>query len=319
MESVLYLQKADVIDQHRAMVQARLDASYPGIQITYASDANSIPETEFPIVIAPTLPWLPQALEKTSGLKWVHFLSSGVEKIWDMPFDWSQIEITKSTGIHGPQISEFVIGAMLHFAKRFDAFVAQSQKRDWSRYWLSELSDCHAMILGSGHIGEWVAKRCKDFDMHVTAVKRSPASVPYADLCIGNDDLMRHLKDVEYLVVCLPLTEESRGLVGKEVLSALPEGAVLIDVSRGGVVDEMSVANALSDGHLKGAALDVFEVEPLPEDSPLWSRSDVLLTPHVSGTSPRYIERALDVFLQNLDAWKARETMVTPVDKVLRY
>ena len=147
------------------------------------------------------------------------------------------------------------------------------------------------------------ARRCKAFDMRVIAVTRSGHTVKGADLSLALSDARAMLPETNYLVVCVPLTDETRNLVDGGFLGPLAPGAVLVDISRGGVVSAEAIISALDSGILRGAALDVFEEEPLPPASPLWGRPDILVTPHVSGTSPHYLSRALDVFSKNAAAW----------------
>jgi len=319
LSRILFLQKAAVLAQQEEKVRATLDAALPEVEVICASAPEDVSEQPFEAVITPTLPWLPQAMARLQGVEWVHFLSAGVEKIWDMPVDWSGLTLTKSSGIHGPQMSEYAIGALLYFAKGFDRFVEQSRTRQWQRCWLDELTGQMLMVLGGGAIGALVGERARSFGMRVIAVKRHPDPQDWADLTVDFDAARAHFGAVNALVVCVPLTDETRGMVDYTLLSALAPGAVLVDISRGGVVLGDAVADLLDVGHLRGAALDVFETQPLPETSRLWNRPDVLLTPHVSGTSPHYLDRALRVFVANALAWRAGQPMQTPVDQTARY
>lgn len=319
LSHILFLQNAAVLSQQAAQVQAAINDALPGVEVICASAPKDVPQQRFDAIITPTLPWLPQAMARAQGVEWVHFLSAGVEKIWDMPVDWSSLTLSNSSGIHGPQMSEYAIGALLHFAKGFDRFIEQSRARRWQRFWLDELTGQTLMVLGGGAIGAMVGERARLFGMRVIAVKRRPEAQDWADLTVDFETARVHLGTVNALVVCVPLTEVTRGMVDHALLSALAPGAVLVDISRGGVVLGDAVADLLDAGHLRGAALDVFETQPLPENSRLWNRPDVLLTPHVSGTSPHYLERALAVFVANARAWRAGEAMMTPVDQAKGY
>lgn len=319
LKRILFLQNAAVLSQQAAQVQAALTEALPGVEVTCASAPEDVPEERFGAIITPTLLWLPQAMERVQGLAWVHFLSAGVEKIWDMPVDWSSFALSKSSGIHGPQMSEYAIGALLHFAKGFDRFIEQSRARKWQRFWLDELAGQTLLVLGGGAIGKMVGERARAFGMRVIAVKRRPEPQGWADLTIDFDTVHAHLGEVNALVVCVPLTEATRGMVDHALLAALAPGAVLVDISRGGVVLGDAVADLLDAGHLRGAGLDVFETQPLPESSRLWNRPNVLLTPHVSGTSPHYLNRALHLFIENARAWTAGKALPTAIDQASRY
>jgi phosphoglycerate dehydrogenase-like enzyme len=312
---VAFLQKPEVLDGQREWVVAYLQDAFPGLRVTAAGSAEELPEgLRVDAVIAPTLPWLPAALKRLGRVGWIHFLSAGVERIWDMPFDRAGVLLTKSSGVAAAPMSEYALGAMLHFAKSFDRFVAQAREGRWERAWLDELTGRLLMILGMGHIGAMLAQRARVFGMRVVGVQRSPRPVEGAERCIGFDEVVDWLGETDYLVVCLPLTPETRNRVDAAFLAALKPGAVLVDISRGGVVVEQAVVDALASGRLRGAALDVFEREPLPADSALWGDPRVLLTPHVAGTTPYYMERALEVFVENARRLMRGEPPATPVD-----
>lgn len=320
VKNILYLQKPEVMDQHRNEVAAFLEDELPDVTILFASQPDEVPQSALvDVVIAPTLPWLPDALDRLAGYQWIHFLSAGVEKIWTMNFEKQGVLLTKSSGVHGPPMSEFAIGALLYFAKSFGRFHDQSKEHRWERIWLDELTGQQLTILGAGHIGQSLASRAKAFGMSVVGVVNQPRSLQSVDRVISLDELSVELLRTDVLVVCLPLTPHTKGLVDKALISQLKDGAILIDISRGGVVKATDVIDALDHGSLKAAALDVFETQPLPEDSPLWGRDDVLLTPHVSGTTPHYLRRALEVFLSNVKALKRGEGAVTSVDLARGY
>nr|WP_282103404.1 NAD(P)-dependent oxidoreductase [Halomonas getboli] len=203
---------------------------------------------------------------------------------------------------------------MLYFAKDFGHWTRAAERPHWKRRWLGELTGARVTILGMGRVGGMVAERCAGFGMRVGGVRRTPGDVGAWAEALSPAGLEDALAETDFLVVCLPLTEHTRGRVDAALLGRLPRGAVLIDVSRGGVVDEDALVAALETGQLGGAALDVFAQEPLLASSPLWGREDVLLTPHVAGTTPYYLERALALFLDNLRALEERGVPVTPVN-----
>lgn len=311
---ILFLQKAEVLEQQKGQVSRQLGQALPEACITFAGCAEEVPEgAEFDAVITPTLPWLPEALARLASYRWIHFLSAGVEKIWAMDFDKASPLMTKSSGVHGAPMSEYAIGAMLYFTKEFGRFHQQARHREWQRAWLGELTGKQLTVLGLGHIGQSLARRAKAFDMVVAGTLRQLRPLEHVDRVVSLEDIDGELATTDFLVCCLPLTDETQGLVNAELLGKLKPGAVLIDISRGGVVKGDAVIDALDAGILKGAALDVFEQQPLPDDSPLWQREDVLITPHVSGTTPHYLERALNVFVDNHRALVCGVALITPV------
>jgi phosphoglycerate dehydrogenase-like enzyme len=290
------------------------------VRIAFAGAVEEVPPGEhFDVLLAPTLPWLPDVLRRAGSVRWIHFLSAGVDKIWELDFDKQAVLMTKSSGVHGPAMSEFAIGAILFFAKQFGRFWEQSREHVWQRAWLDELTGRTVTVLGLGHVGQAVAQRAAAFGMHVTGMDQSPRAVPGVQRVYAIDSLGDALSEADYVVVCLPLTSATRGLIDREAIGRIRRGGVLVDISRGGVVCQDAVLEALDAGQLSGAALDVFEEEPLPADSPLWGRPDVLLTPHVAGTTPRYLQRALDVFLANAERLLRGEPPLTPVDVAAGY
>lgn len=314
IQRVLYLQIAEVLVQQQALVSGALQAALPEAEIVFAGSVEAVPNhAAFDVVITPTLPWLPAALAKLDGYRWLHFLSAGVEKIWEMDFDKTGTLMTKSSGVHGAPMSEYAIGAMLYFTKQFGRFHDQARQAIWERTWLGELSGCQLTVLGLGHIGQSLARRAKAFDMQVVGTQRTPRAIEGVDRVVALEEIGAELAQTDFLVVCLPLTDATRGVVNDQLLAQLKPGAVLVDISRGGVVSGEALLRALDNGTLKGAALDVFEQQPLPAASPLWKRSDVLITPHVSGTTPFYLERALDVFVDNLRAYQQGQPFTTAV------
>lgn len=317
---ILYLQKAKVLEQQREVVSRLLNDELPEAEIVFASDAESVPRgTVFDVVIAPTLPWLPDALHRLDGYRWIHFLSAGVEEIWQMDFDKTHTLMTKSSGVHGAPMSEYAIGAMLYFTKQFGRFHDQAKCALWQRSWLGELTGCQLTVLGLGHVGRSLARCAKVFDMRVVGTRRTLQSVEHVDRVVPMAALEEELARTDFLVVCLPLTEDTRSLVNDRFFASVKPGAVLVDISRGGVVQGDAVLRALDSGILKGAALDVFDQEPLPRDSPLWLRDDVLITPHVSGTTPFYLNRAIDVFIKNASALSSGKNLISLVDVQKKY
>lgn len=312
---ILFLQKAEVLEQQKAQVVKQLGSALPEAQITFAGSAAEVPEgASFDAVITPTLPWLPEALARLTDYRWIHFLSAGVEKIWAMDFDKTRPLMTKSSGVHGAPMSEYAIGAMLHFTKQFGRFHDQARRAEWQRTWLDELTGKQLTVLGLGHIGQSLARRAKAFDMQVAGTLKHLRPLEQVDRVVAMEEIAPELARTDFLVCCLPLTDETQDLVDTEFLARLKPGAVLVDISRGGVVKGDAVIQALDAGILEGAALDVFEQQPLPADSPLWKRDDVLITPHVSGTTPHYLERALDVFVHCLRAFQSSEPIRNKVD-----
>jgi phosphoglycerate dehydrogenase-like enzyme len=319
IKRILFLQKAEVIDAQAEFIIPRLKEHFCDAEICLACSVEKVViDDEFDLIITPTLEWLDEALAKLRRYNWIHFLSAGVDKIWNMSFDKETPILTKSSGVHALPMTEFVLAVMLYFTKKLGVFKAQSETKSWERHWLDELNGKRVFILGLGRVGGSVAERCSQFGMLISGTSRQNLPTAFVEN-VGQGDITSVLNKTDFLVVCLPLTKNTKGIVNEEFLKSLKPGAVLIDVSRGGVVCESAVLEALESKHLSAAALDVFETQPLPEYSKLWGREDVLITPHVSGTTPHYLSRALEILIENHKSMKLNGSLITPVDTHLGY
>lgn len=191
----------------------------------------------------------------------------------------------------------------------------QQQAHRWERFAGSELSNHTLGIVGLGKIGQEVARAAKTFDMRVVGNRRSPAGpVPYVEELYGPDQLPEVLSQSDFLCLSTPHTEETEGLIGAKELAMLPKGTVVINISRGAVMDEQALIDSLRSGHLGGASLDVFAKEPLPSDSPLWSMENVFVCPHSASTSARENERIVKLFCENLTRYLAGEPLLNALD-----
>ena len=235
--------------------------------------------------------------------------------------------MTTASGIHATPISEYVIGAMLAFAKGFPKAFRAQQERAWRPFWPEEVEDKTVGVLGVGAIGARVVKLAKALDMRVLALRRSAdrrltgdeAGLPGVDEMLPPSDLPYLLAESDYVVVALPLTPESRGLIREPELRAMKSNAVIVNIGRGAIIDEAALIRALKEGWIAGAALDVFQQEPLSAESELWGLDNVILTPHISGGTPRYMERAVGLFCDNLRHYLADDPLRNIVDPARGY
>lgn len=265
-------------------------------------------------------------LEPPRRLRWIHTGAAGVASLLHPELVSSDIVLTNSAGIHAPPIAETAIGMMLHFARGLDHAIHAQQRAEWvtepferTDSGIRELAGATLGIVGYGGIGREVARRARGLGMRVAAVRRTPAEGDIAEMITGDDALERLLEMSDVIVISVPSTPQTRGMIGAPELKRMRRGAILINVARGDVIDEAALLDALQRGHLRGAALDVFTVEPLPPESPLWSRSNVLITPHVSATSPRYWEREGDLILDNARRYVAGAELTNVVDTAAGY
>lgn len=268
-------------------------------------------------------------------LRWVHSGAAGVGSSLYPAMQQSDVAFTNSAGIHGPPMAESVVAMLLHFFRGLDLAVAAQRNARWgSRAFyeeetpVRELSGATVGVLGYGGVGREVARRLRALGCRVVGLGRTPRSLgqgAFDDLgveCLdpgAQGSLTTLLRQSEALVVTVPETPETHGLLDAAALATLPKGAVLVNVARGGVIDEGALIGALQSGHLRGAGLDVFAQEPLPATSPLWSLPNVLVTPHVSAVTRGYWRREVDLIVENASAFFAHQSLRNLVDKTAGY
>ncbi len=256
-------------------------------------------------------------------LKWVHSMGAGVDKLADMGILEKGIILTNSSGINAAPIAEFVMGAMVIHAKNIlGRFKAQTERR-WARLPNAELAGKALGIVGTGRIGTEVAQRAAAFKMRVLGVRRSWApgmKLPNFDAVYPTEKLHEALAQCDYVVVSVSLTPETEKMIGEKEFRAMKPTAFFINVARGRVVDEAALTLALKSGRLGGAALDVFEKEPLPKESELWALPNVMVTAHnAGGLGPVHVQRATELFCDNLRRYLEGQPLMNVVEKGRAY
>lgn len=250
------------------------------------------------------------ATEPAGGeLRWVHSAAAGVGGTLHPPMrEAERVVLTNSAGIHAEPIAETVMAMVLYFARGLDLAAAGQRERRWHKEPFEsadtpvrEAAGASLGIVGLGGIGQAVAAKAQALGLRVQAVRRSSApGPPGVGLLKGDDALERLLRTSDYLVLAAPETSETRGMIGAREIALMPPRAVLINISRGSLVDEAALAAALESGGLRGAGLDVFATEPLPSGSPFWKMHNVLVMPHVSGTSRSFWRREAELITANI-------------------
>ncbi|AUV83158.1 D-2-hydroxyacid dehydrogenase [Salinigranum rubrum] len=247
---------------------------------------------------------------------WVHCIRAGYDEFPIDRYADAGVVLTNSTGIHGTAIGESVLGYMLTFARGLHTFRDRQRAREWEREpyeTLFTLDDERVCVVGLGTLGSGVAERASALGMDVVGVRQSGAAHEHARRVHTPDALGEAVSGARFVVLTLPLTEETEGLVSRATFDAMDDESYLINVARGAIVDTDALVTALDDGVIAGAALDVFEREPLPETSPLWEDDDVIVTPHTSGVSRRYHEDVATLVRTNVRRIRAGEDLTNRV------
>ncbi|HEY2856646.1 MAG TPA: D-2-hydroxyacid dehydrogenase [Gemmatimonadaceae bacterium] len=262
-------------------------------------------------------------------LRWVHSAAAGVGNALYPEMRDGDVLLTNSAGVHAIPIAEYIVASVLYFFRGLDIAVDQQRRTEWNKQPfvaadspLREVGGACVLVVGAGGIGSEAARRLTALGARCVGVRRRPAlGTPDGfDRVIGFDTIDRELSNCDVVVLAAPLTDETRGLLDARRLDALKPSAILVNVSRGALVDETALIERLCTGRLRGAALDVFQDEPLASNSLLWQLRSVLVTPHVSPVSPgRFWSRELDLFLDNWRRFTRGEPLRNVVDKRAGY
>jgi phosphoglycerate dehydrogenase-like enzyme len=323
------------VDMPEALID-RLKNVSPELQIHLfpTGEAADIPEEQFgEIEVLYTRRALPEP-ELVPNLRWIQFHWAGIDDFVDHSLLRSEVNITTLSGAAVPQMAEFVLTMMLAAARKLPQMLSDKREKIWAEHKFTkfrpvELRGSTVGIVGYGNIGREIARLCRAFGAEVLATKRdlkhleqegyTPEGLgdPQAELpqrIYPPQAVASMASECDFLVITVPITPSTRGLIDQKVFESMKESAYLVDSSRGGVVDHGALVEALREGKIAGAALDVYPVEPLPESSPLWDLPNVILSPHVAGTSGKYLERAADLFAENLRRYVANEPLLNLYD-----
>jgi len=264
-------------------------------------------------------------LLKARNLRWFQQWGAGADWLLRHPQAADlDFVLTSASGVHPIPISEHILAFLLAFGRGFHRAVRAQTRHEWFSYdqqeGLFELVDETMLLVGVGAIGERTAEVATALGMRVLGVRRNPeVSAAGVKAMFGPDQLLDLLPEADFVVLAVPLTYETQGMIGERELRAMKPTAYLINIGRGGTIQEDALIRALQEGWIAGAGLDVFEREPLPEDSPLWAMDNVIITAHYAGSTPHYNERAMAIFLDNLRRYRAGEPLRNVVDKRLGY
>jgi phosphoglycerate dehydrogenase-like enzyme len=261
-------------------------------------------------------------LARAPQLKWIQMMSAGVDRLRNTEIWRSRLMITGVSGIHATPISEFVLQFMLMFVKGAPLCFQMKQKRQWQRFLPTVLRGKTVGIVGLGHIGREVARLSKAFRMKVIATKRSATkagTARYVDRLLPASQLPLLLKESDFVVICTPYTPETHHLIGEREFGLMKPTAYIINIARGGIIDEAALIRALDEKRIAGAGLDVVEREPLAAESRLWGFDNVILSPHVAGGHEDYMVHATELFCENLRRYLAGKRLINVIDRKKGY
>ena len=270
-----------------------------------------IPDTK-PAALGP-------AVRANPRLRWVHTMAAGggaqvkAAKLTSEELD--RVVFTTSAGVHGPTLAEFAMFGVLAGAKDLPRLRTQQANRQWTSRWaMKQVHEQTILVAGLGGIGAQTARLAKAFGAYVLGTKRRPTPVEHVDEVHATKYLPELVGRADAIVFTLPGTAETNGLYGAEMIAATKPGAVIVNVGRGIVIDEPSLVDGLRSGQLSAAFLDVFAVEPLPGNSPLWEMPQVVIAPHTAALSPHEDRRIVELFANNLRRWINGEELINVVD-----
>ena len=248
-----------------------------------------------------------------NGLRWLHVGSVGFEKV--PPWDPTSLTVTNSGGAGADEMAEYVIGAMLMANTGFVSSMDNQRQRKWHQNWWTPLRGKTLTVIGVGHIGSRVIEKARALGLRIVAVRERIQSVPGAEITFPSSRLHEALDQADFVSVQVPLNDCTRHLLDRKALSHMRPSAWLINVSRGPVVDQAALIEALEQERIGGVVLDVFQVEPLPAESKLWGLKNAVVTPHISGCITNWYQITTRIFCENLQRFQSG----TPLENVVQY
>jgi D-2-hydroxyacid dehydrogenase (NADP+) len=286
----------------RNQYRDRLAEAFPGLGIEMVDHHSKVDPyiADADILVTFGAHLADHVLDKAASLKWIQALGTGVDGITDSPALRDGVLVTNLRGLHGKSVSEAALTFMLALARNLPRSVRSQAAGRWDRFPVTLLDGATVGILGVGVIAEDLAPRCQALGMRVIGITSATRRLPGFDEMRGKDELLKVVPELDYLVLLTPYTAQTRHLVDVRVLAAMKPSAFLVNLARGGVVDEPALVQALRSGAIAGAALDVFAEEPLPAGHPFYSMENVIVTPHMAGFHAGYAAEALPLVEANI-------------------
>src|SRR3989344_5416834 len=301
----------------------RLKAVDKNIKVTAVLflDKQQIAEQLIDADIISGVPWVIPSIKNAKKLKWIHTFSAGMDRVITPEVLKSKIILSNSSGIHAIPIAEHVLGFMLIFTRSFYETFENQQNKIWEKNQnVTELREKTLLVVGLGRIGMEIARTASCLGMNVLGVKQNIKNKPsFVSKLYTIKQLNSALPKADFVVISLPLTPNTKHLFDISKFKKMKESAVIMNIGRGPLIKETDLILAIKNKIIAGAGLDVTEVEPLPKESPLWEMKNVVITPHHSGWSEKYMDRAIDIFCLNLKAYLKGKPLPNLVDKKRGY
>ncbi len=306
---------------HRILVTARVPSDWEDRLIRSASGADVImaSEPEEALSAAPRATIIyggritGEILDAARRLEWCHVSSAGVDRIPLHKLRDRNITLTNSR-VQASAVADHAMALLLAWARRIPEAVRNQSCKNWERATGRELKRSTMLIVGMGSIGSEVARRAVGFGMKVIGVRKQPQMMSYTQKVITPDEMDEALEEADYVVLACPLTAETRHIIGREELARMPSHSFLVNIGRGSLVDEDALIQALVEGSIAGAGLDVFSQEPLPGNSPLWDLENVVMTPHIGGSRQGGRAESVTFFMENLGRFFSGRPLLNVVD-----
>lgn len=283
--------------------QEMLEKEFPNVDFHFTKqDKSRLSHAEIVVTYGEDL--TAEDIEKAANLKWIMVASAGVEKMPHKAILEKGITVSNVRGIHKTPMAESVLAHLLSIKRSLPTIYEKQTQREWHRkIRSSELSGSAALIIGPGAIGGEIGRLLQAFGVSTIGCNRSGKQADYMNEMVSFENILEVLPKVDTVISVVPSTEETKGMLGSEHFKAMKSQAIFMNFGRGDLVPDDVLVKALNDGEIGYAVLDVFEQEPLPSDHPLWGMENVVVSPHVSSHSGRYVERALEIFAPNLKKW----------------
>src|SRR5215831_14841488 len=314
---------ANMADKELALLEQLPKETSLAVGTSAEAFTNLAPEAEVIFNWSASGKLLREVYSMSPRVKWIHSRSAGLDGQLFKELVESHVPLTNGRGVFSQSLGEFALAAMLHFAKDVRRMIRNQEAGRWEQFDIAEISGKTLGIVGYGDIGRAVATRARAMGMRILAIKRHGPPLynvdPLVDHIYKPEDRIEMLRRAHYIVASAPLTPETRGMIGEAEFAAMMPEAVVINLGRGPVIDEPAMIRALREKRIRGAALDVFDKEPLPEGHPFYSLPNVLLSPHCADHTPDWTEQAMRFFLAQFQRYAAGQPLQNVVKKELGY